>query len=52
MNKKHYLAYQLHIIKPFSNETQYCNFKSFLQINLELHILIYYCEFSTHANLN
>ena len=52
MNKKHYLASQHNIIKPFSDDTQYCNFLIFLQIKIELDILIYYCEFITHANLN
>lgn len=41
MNKKHYLASQHYIIKPFSDDTQYCNYKNFLQIKIELHILIY-----------
>lgn len=52
MNKKHYLASQHYIIKPFSDDTQYCKFKIFLQIKIDRDLLIYYCEFSTRANLN
>ena len=51
MNKKHHLASQ-HYMKPFSDDTQYCKFKIFLQIKIDRDLLIYYCEFSTHANLN